>query len=191
MFMRDDFSPGEVVTFNPCNSVLARPIYLNKHLLNFSGRLIYMRTLLIIILALLSFTSAACGSEPQRTSPAALPTTAMPEVQTSGIGYPSVADALTALKTRKDVQLEVKDGWTIVTEPDGLTTWSFTPAGHAAYPAVARRVLYQDQSGWHIKMDVLCEADKAACDQFVTDFEALNEQMQKAIEQDQLTKQAP
>lgn len=158
-----------------------------------------MRTLLIIILALLSFTSAACGSEPQRTLPAALPTTApsaiqrteLPEVQTSGIGYPSVADALTALKTRKDVQLEVKDGWTIVTEPDGLTTWSFTPAGHAAYPAVARRVLYQDQSGWHIKMDVLCEADKAACDQFVTDFEALNEQMQKAIEQDQLTKQAP
>jgi hypothetical protein len=32
-------------------------------------------------------------------------------------------------------------------------------------------------------MDVLCEAEKAACDQFVKDFEALNEQMRQAIEQ--------
>jgi hypothetical protein len=32
-------------------------------------------------------------------------------------------------------------------------------------------------------MDILCEAAKAACDQFVKDFETLNEQMRQYIEQ--------
>jgi hypothetical protein len=81
------------------------------------------------------------------------------------------------------VIVEVSQGWTTVTEADGLTIWSFTPSGHPAHPAAAKRVLFKDQEGWQIKMDILCEADKAACDQFVKDFEALNEQMRQYIEQ--------
>jgi hypothetical protein len=66
-----------------------------------------------------------------------------------------------------------------------LTTWAFTPPNHQAYPAVAKRVLYRDQDGWHLKMDVLCEAEAAACAQFVKYFEALNEPIYQFIEQQQ------
>jgi len=114
---------------------------------------------------------------------AVTPTSAPIAEQPDSFEYPSVAKALADLKTRSDVSIEVSQGWTIVTEADGLTTWSFTPPDHPAYPAVAKRTLYQDQDGWHIKMNVRCEAGKAACDQFVRDFEALNQQMLQAIQQ--------
>jgi hypothetical protein len=114
---------------------------------------------------------------------AAPPTSAPITEQPDSFEYPSVAEALADLKTRGDVSIEVSQGWTIVTEADGLTTWSFTPSDHPAYPAVSKRILYEDQDGWHIKMNVRCEAEKAACDQFVRDFEALNEQMLQYIEQ--------
>src|SRR5688572_14787127 len=90
--------------------------------------------------------------------------------QPNSFEYSSVAEALADLKTRDDASIEVSQGWTIVTEADGLTTWSFTPSDHPAHSAVAKRVLYQDQDGWHIKMDIHCEAEKAACDQFVREF---------------------
>ena len=105
--------------------------------------------------------------------------------QPDSFEYSSVAEALADLETRDDVTIEVSQGWTIVTEADGLTTWSFTPSDHPANPAVAKRTLYQDQDGWQIKMSIRCEAEKAACDQFVRDFEALNEQMIQYIEQQQ------
>lgn len=116
--------------------------------------------------------------------------TALVGPATSTIGYTSVADVLASLKTRDDVKIEVQQGWTIITEADGLTTWSFTPLGHPAYPAVAKRVLYQENGNWYVKMDVKCETEKTACEKFVHDFEVLNEQMRKFMEQQQLTKQA-
>ena len=108
----------------------------------------------------------------------------LPE-QPGGFEYSSAAEALADLKSRDDVLIEVLQGWTIVTEADGLTTWSFTPPNHPAFPAVAKRVLYRDQDGWHLKMDILCDAETAACDQFVRYFEALNEPIYQFIEQQQ------
>jgi hypothetical protein len=103
----------------------------------------------------------------------------------SEIEYSSVAEALAGLKTRDDVYIEVLKGWTIVKEADGFTNWSFVPPDHPAYPAVAKRALYRDQGGWHLKMDVLCEAEMAACDEFVKYFETLNEPIYQMIEQQQ------
>jgi hypothetical protein len=112
------------------------------------------------------------------------PSTAAPlPEQPGGFEYPSVAEALADLKTRDDVSIEVLQGWIIVREADGLTNWSFPPPDHPAYPAVAKRVLYRDQAGWHLKMDVLCEAEQAACDQFERYFGAINEPMYQYIEQ--------
>lgn len=112
-----------------------------------------------------------------------LPSTAAPlSEQPGGIEYPSVAEALANLKTRDDVSIGVLQGWIIVREADGLTNWSFPPADHPAYPAVAKRILYRDQEGWHLKMDVLCEAEPAACDEFVRYFEAINAPMYQYIE---------
>jgi hypothetical protein len=110
--------------------------------------------------------------------------TARPE-QPGGFEYPSVAEVLADLKTRDDVFIEVLQGWIIIREADGLTNWSFPPPDHPAYPAVAKRVLYRDQDGWHLKMDVLCEAVPAACDEFVSYFEAINGPMYQYIEQHQ------
>jgi len=111
-------------------------------------------------------------------------TALLPE-QPGGIEYSSVAEALADLKTRDDVSIEVLQGWIIVKEADGLTNWSFTPPNHPAHPAVAKRVLYRDQEGWHLKMDVLCEAEQSACEQFVRYFEAINAPMYQYIEQQQ------
>jgi hypothetical protein len=138
----------------------------------------------IIIIIVHSACTTSATSVPAFTDmPAALANETSVPAQSSPLAYSSVAEALADLKTRENISIEVSQGWTIVTETDGLTTWSFTPTNHPAHPAVAKRVLYEDQAGWHIKMDILCEAEKAACDQFVKDFETLNEQMRQAIEQ--------
>jgi hypothetical protein len=108
----------------------------------------------------------------------------LPE-QPGGIEFPSVAEALADLKIRDDVSIEILQGWIIVRAADGLTNWSFPPSDHPAYPAVAKRVIYRDQDGWHLKMDVLCEAEPAACDEFVRYFEAINAPMYQYIEQHQ------
>jgi hypothetical protein len=118
-------------------------------------------------------------------TPEFAPTAAPSQEQLSGIPYSSVGNALADLKTRKGVSVEILQGWTIVRESDGLTNWSFVPPDHPAYPAVAKRVLYRDQDGWHLKMDVLCEAEKAACDEFIRYFEAVNAPMYQYIESHQ------
>ena len=101
------------------------------------------------------------------------------------IEYASVAEALVGLKSRDDVYIEILQGWTIVREANGSTNWSFPPSDHPAFPAVAKRVLYRDQNGWHLEMDILCEAEPAACDEFVRYFEMVNEPMYQYIEQQQ------
>jgi len=161
-------------------------------------RLLFVGILAIFVLSACS-TAATSVSDPIDT-PVSLPTeTPVPSAtilepsatfapipeQPGSFEYSSVAEALADLKTRDDVSIEVSQGWTIATEAGGLITWSFTPSDHPAHPAVAKRTLYEDQDGWHIKMDIHCEAGKAACDQFVRDFEGLNEQMLQYIEQQQ------
>lgn len=101
----------------------------------------------------------------------------------ASIGYPSVAAALGALRARKDVKVSVQGGWTVVTEQDGLTLWSFTPEGHPAYPAAVRRQVVQKDGAWYVNMNALCEATKVACDKLMEDFKVLNERMRQSIEQ--------
>lgn len=110
------------------------------------------------------------------------PTSAPLSTQPAGIQYPSVAEALADLKTKSGVSMQVMQGWTIVTEADGLTHWSFAPQDDPAHPAVAKRFFYRDQDGWHLNMDILCEAEPAACDEFVKHFEMLNEPIYRLTE---------
>jgi hypothetical protein len=117
---------------------------------------------------------------PEKTS-----TTVPTPEQPGGFEYSSVAEALANLRRRDGVSIEVMQGWIIAREPDGLTTWAFAPSDHPAHPAVAKRVLYRDQDGWHLKMDVRCEAQTAACDEFVRHFEALNQPIYEMIEMQQ------
>ena len=107
----------------------------------------------------------------------------------SSIGYPSVAAAMEALRARKDVSISVQTGWTVITEKDGLTLWSFTPQSHPAYPAAIKRTVSEENGAWIMHMDVLCEADKKPCDKLVEDFQALNEQMRQSIEREHKAQQ--
>jgi hypothetical protein len=80
------------------------------------------------------------------------------------------------------VQIETTkpDAWTIVSEP-GNVQWSFTPSGHAAYPAVVRRAIkVNSEGGVFIEMSSLCQAEKAPCDQLVEEFRELNERIRQS-----------
>lgn len=142
-----------------------------------------MRYVFFAVLLALVFIIPTCSSNQAPEAPEPTETiVALTEEPASTIGYPSVAAALSALRAREEVNIAVEGGWTIITEPGGLTIWSFSPPDQPAYPAVAKRVLYQEAGAWFIKMDVRCEAEKAACDQLQRDFEALNENMREAME---------
>ncbi|HVF25252.1 MAG TPA: hypothetical protein VNA23_05140 [Anaerolineales bacterium] len=149
---------------------------------HFKGE-IYRRYLFFAVILALVFIIPTCSSNQAPKAPEPTETiVALTEEPASTIGYPSVAAALSALRAREDVNIAVEAGWTIITEPGGLTIWSFSPPAQPAYPAVARRVFYREAGAWFIKMDVRCEAEKAACDQLQRDFEALNENMREAME---------
>ncbi len=98
----------------------------------------------------------------------------------SGIGYPSVAAALEALKARTGVQIRVEQGWTIVNDKAAGEFWSFTPPGHPAHPAAVKRTVVEKDGNVSMNMNVLCQASKSACDKLVAEFQELNEKVAQA-----------
>jgi hypothetical protein len=102
--------------------------------------------------------------------------------QTISIEYASVVEALADLQTHEEMAMVVREGWIMILEADGYTTWTFTPPEHPAYPTVAKRTIYQDENGWHIAMKVQCEAEQAACDDFVRQFDVINKEMLTHLE---------
>jgi hypothetical protein len=101
--------------------------------------------------------------------------------QPTSMGYPTVAAALTDLPSRPGVKMSEQGGWTIATDSSTRTLWSFAPLGHPAYPAVVKRQILPNDHGVDMKMQVLCEADKAACDDLVRTFEQLNARMKESL----------
>lgn len=94
-----------------------------------------------------------------------------------GVGYPTVAAALDALKARGDVSISVQGGWTIAEDQAAHVIWSFTPPDHPAHPAVVRRALVQKDGALNMDMTALCQASKEACDKLMGEFKALNARM--------------
>jgi hypothetical protein len=99
------------------------------------------------------------------------------------IEYPSVAAALSALKAKPGVQFASNDGWTIANDTDGAI-WSFTPAGHFANPSVGRRALREQDGRFFVETQILCQAQKAACDRLRNDYATLDKRMNEAIQRD-------
>jgi hypothetical protein len=96
------------------------------------------------------------------------------------IGYPTVAEALEALRSRPDVRISQQGGWTIISEP-ASTVWSFTPPEHPAHPSAVKRSIFLRDGSTYIDMKVRCEASKAACDKLVADFQLLNQRMAESM----------
>ena len=98
----------------------------------------------------------------------------LPEAPNSTIGYPTVAAALAALRSRPGVQFTNENGWTIATDEAAYTIWSFAPTDYPAFPAVVRRQVVTRGATTGIEMTILCEASKAACDDLVRVFARMN-----------------
>ena len=111
-----------------------------------------------------------------------LPAGPLPESQRSAIGYPSVRAALDALHAKPGVTVSVRGGWTVVNDPEANAIWSFTPVDDPAHPAVAKRTVVQKEGSVSLEMNVHCEAGKAECDNFVRQFQDLNEQMRRSMQ---------
>ena len=91
--------------------------------------------------------------------------------------YRTAAAALEALRAKGGVKISTESGWTVIEEQSTLSVWSFTPSGHPAFPAAVHRQVIQEGNNLFVKMNVLCEAPKAACDTMVAEFQNLNGQV--------------
>lgn len=98
-----------------------------------------------------------------------------------GIGYPSAATALEALKARGDVTISEEGGWTTADDKANRTLWSFTLPGHPAHPAAVRRTVVMENGQVSIKMNALCPAGKEACDSMLEDFRRMNAALQQSL----------
>ncbi len=102
--------------------------------------------------------------------------------ESGGIGYPTVAAALEALRARSDVSISVQGGWTIVNDNAANTIWSFTPANHPANPAAIKRAIVSHDGKISVQMTALCQAGKAECDKLMEEFKVMNARMSEAMQ---------
>jgi hypothetical protein len=91
--------------------------------------------------------------------------------------YRTAAAALEALRAKGGVKISTESGWTVIEDQSTLSVWSFTPPGHPAFPAAVHRQVIQEGNNLFVKMNVLCEAPKSACDTMVAEFQKLNGQV--------------
>lgn len=111
--------------------------------------------------------------------------------QERGVGYPTVAKALEALKARSDVNVSVQGGWTIVDETPANALWSFTPADHPAHPAVVKRAVVTHDGVVSVNMTALCQAGKTACDKLIEEFKTMTAQMSQSMKRSAEGKTTP
>jgi len=124
-----------------------------------------MRTSAVVIPILAALLIGAFGVVLADSPPDVSPDSA------SAIRYRSVAAALEDLRSKPGVEVSDQGGWTIVSDRSNSTLWSFAPPGNAAYPAVVKRTAVTSKGGVELKMDVLCEASKTACEKLVVNAE--------------------
>ncbi len=118
-------------------------------------------------LLLLGLGFAACAS--------AQPVVTVPSPLDSEFEYPTVAAALTAIKARWDLErFSRDDGWLGFSDSRNKVIWTFAPAGHPAYPAVIKRAIVDDGKVVVVKTTARCEGPKAACEQLLLEFKALD-----------------
>jgi hypothetical protein len=103
-----------------------------------------------------------------------LPPGSLPESRSSDIGYKTVSEALASLMLMKEASFSTVRGWTIVTDEVHLTVWSFAPTTDPSYPSVVKRFVTSSGKGSTVTMRVLCESDKASCDNLVREFYDMN-----------------
>ena len=62
-----------------------------------------------------------------------------------------------------------------------LITLTFTKPGNKAHPAVACRQAFLKGDGWFVTTHIMCSASKKACDALKREFDVLDIQMKRAL----------
>ena len=60
--------------------------------------------------------------------------------------------------------------------------YTFTTKGHAAHPAIVCRKQVKEGENLVLKMEIVCEGGKEACDKLRNDFNVINAQMQTEVD---------
>lgn len=97
------------------------------------------------------------------------------------LGYESPAQAMTALRAKPGVVFTEQRGWTVAEDRADHAVWSFVPSGHPAHPAVVRRRIVERDGAMFVDMQVLCRAQRPACDALVQEFQELNRAMRRTL----------
>ncbi len=104
------------------------------------------------------------------------------------LGFDSVSAAYKALTNDPQAEVSRVDGWTIVKfDLDfarGQTTWSFTPVGSNAYPALVRRDAVMKAGKPTLVTRLLCESTRAACDALFESLGAEDQALSKDLADD-------
>lgn len=99
------------------------------------------------------------------------------------IGYPSVADALLALKNNPGSKISAENDWVIIELFNGknVELWHFTPKAHPATPAAIKRQIVKRDGQIHVDMRVKCEGKKEACDELIAQYEKISDDVEKEL----------
>lgn len=98
------------------------------------------------------------------------PSLASAQAASGGIGYPSPAAALAALKAKPGVVIREDIDWTIINDTADATFWSITTGAHPAHPTAVKRRVVDRNGELTMEMSVMCGGPKEACDRVVAQF---------------------
>ena len=102
------------------------------------------------------------------------------QTQPSSIGYPTVAAALEALRSQSGSTVSLQGGWSKSSvSHQSRPLWSFTPANHPAHPAAVKRKIVERDGVVGVHMTALCQAEKAACNRLIEEFQQLNDRIRE------------
>ena len=96
----------------------------------------------------------------------------------------AVAKTLSKLKSDPAVTIRMERGWTIATSTESKAMWSFTPLDHPAHLAFIKREVLERAGTIYLDTSARCSAEKAVCNQLVSDFIGLNETIGTQISED-------
>ena len=60
--------------------------------------------------------------------------------------------------------------------------YTFTTKGHPAHPAAVCRRMVKEGESLLVKMEVVCDGEKEACDKLRNDFNVMNAKMQAEVD---------
>jgi hypothetical protein len=105
------------------------------------------------------------------------------------LGETTVAAVLARLRADASAQFREQRGWIVASSREGNSPveWFFTAEGHAAHPAVVKRVALEQGGVGMIELAALCHAPQAACDGLLADFRQQHEQAQAAARRERVT----